>query len=339
VSYRTRFVGIVVIGRNEGERLRRCLASVVPGGHPVVYVDSGSADGSAELARSTGAIVVELDPSIPFTAARGRNAGFRQLMEMFPAIHFVQFVDGDCELTPGWLDAAAAIMNSEPKLAAVRGNLLERNRDCSVYARLCNMEWRGPVGDICSTGGIALFRVDAFQQAGGFDAKIVAGEEAELCRRLLAKGCVIRRIDAEMGTHDCAMTRFVEWWKRTARSGHSFAESAVSEAGATDRNRHAVNSIMFWTLLLPALVAALVWPTRGLSLLLLLSYLVLWFRVARSRRARGDSSSDARLYATFCVIGKFAQARGVLMYHWNQSVRRKRSRLIEYKSPATTRPH
>ena len=39
-------LGIVTIGRNEGERLRRCLSSVVGRGMPVVYVDSDSTDGS-----------------------------------------------------------------------------------------------------------------------------------------------------------------------------------------------------------------------------------------------------------------------------------------------------
>ena len=63
-------LGVVAIGRNEGERLRRCLNSVVGRGHTVVYVDSGSTDGSTELARELGADVVELDLSLPFTMAQ-----------------------------------------------------------------------------------------------------------------------------------------------------------------------------------------------------------------------------------------------------------------------------
>ncbi|HLL88750.1 MAG TPA: hypothetical protein VK324_05565, partial [Tepidisphaeraceae bacterium] len=66
-------LGIIAIGRNEGERLRLCLRSVVGRGMPVVYVDSKSTDGSPDLARSLGAEVVELDMSIPFSAARARN--------------------------------------------------------------------------------------------------------------------------------------------------------------------------------------------------------------------------------------------------------------------------
>ena len=56
-------IGVVVIGRNEGERLRRCLESLGPHLAATVYVDSGSADGSVALARSLGAETVELDES------------------------------------------------------------------------------------------------------------------------------------------------------------------------------------------------------------------------------------------------------------------------------------
>src|SRR4051794_38450615 len=68
-------VGVVVIGRNEGQRLVRCLQSLTPAGAPVVYVDSGSTDGSVQRARELGAKVIELDRSIPFSASRARNTG------------------------------------------------------------------------------------------------------------------------------------------------------------------------------------------------------------------------------------------------------------------------
>ena len=98
-------VGIVAIGRNEGDRLRRCLQTLDLG-VPVVYVDSASTDGSAQLALSMGVDVVELDAAQPLSAARARNAGFTRLTTRQPSLRFVQFIDGDCELAPGWIDAA-----------------------------------------------------------------------------------------------------------------------------------------------------------------------------------------------------------------------------------------
>ena len=98
--------GFVLIGRDEGERLRRCLASVVRTNCPVVYVDSGSRDGSVAAAQAAGALVVALDMSRPFTAARARNAGWRRLLQAHPDLQQVHFLDGDCELVDGWLPLA-----------------------------------------------------------------------------------------------------------------------------------------------------------------------------------------------------------------------------------------
>ena len=85
-------VGVVAIGRNEGERLCRCLDSLPPSSR-IVYVDSASTDDSVALALRRGAEVVELDTSTPFTAARARNAGFIRLRERWPQLGLVQFVE------------------------------------------------------------------------------------------------------------------------------------------------------------------------------------------------------------------------------------------------------
>ena len=103
--------GVVVIGRNEGERLRQCLMSL-PRASVTVYVDSGSSDGSVQRARHLGADVIELDMRVPFTAARARNAGFRRLREISPDLEYVQFLDGDCELIDGWLEDAISFLNA-----------------------------------------------------------------------------------------------------------------------------------------------------------------------------------------------------------------------------------
>lgn len=49
-------ISVIVIGRNEGARLERCLTSVekalwqMP--HEIIYVDSGSTDNSLDIARA-----------------------------------------------------------------------------------------------------------------------------------------------------------------------------------------------------------------------------------------------------------------------------------------------
>ena len=137
-------IGVVVIGRNEGERLGGCLSSV--SSKNLVYVDSGSKDQSVALARARGAEVVELDRAFPFTAARARNAGFAFLMEQHPGLRYVQFLDGDCELAAGWLDCAAAFLSQHEDVAAVAGRLREKHPERTVYNLLCDIEWDAPHG-------------------------------------------------------------------------------------------------------------------------------------------------------------------------------------------------
>ena len=305
-------IGVVVIGRNEGERLRRCLTSVADHGLVLVYVDSGSRDGSLELAHGLGVEVVELDLSKPFSAARVRNEGLERLIAIAPDVRYVQFVDGDCEVVDGWIDRAAANLTGVPKRrpsVAVYGNC---HPDQSVYNRLADLEWETRVGETKACGGIAMMRVAALQQVGGFNSDLIAGEEPELCVRFRQQGWKIFRIDAEMALHDMAMTRFRQWW-RTVRTGHAFAEGRVLH-GRPPENHYVreTRSIIVWGFVVPLLALGFAWPTHGASLLLFTGYLLLFQRVYRYYRVhRGWRPDDARTFTCFVILGKFANALGL----------------------------
>ena len=302
--------GIVVIGRNEGDRLGLCLESVTGLGAPVVYVDSASTDGSAGRARSRGCRVVELDASVPLGAARARNEGFRDLLEAHPDVEGVQFVDGDCVLEPDWLGAAAVELASRPELAVVCGRLREAHPEASVYNRLCDMEWNGPVGEIEACGGVAFMRVSAVRAAGGFNAALGAGEEPDLCRRLRAAGGKIWRLDREMGRHDAAMMRLGQWWRRCVRGGYGSAQAARLPGGGDPAAARRNASAVFWAGLLPLTAGLLAWPTRGASLLLLGALPLLALKVAVGRRRRGDAWGAAARYGFFCVLAKAPHLAG-----------------------------
>lgn len=320
--------GVVVIGRNEGERLRRCLASLEGSGSAVVYVDSGSSDSSVTAAREFGAEVVELDRRTPFTAARARNAGLEHLLELFPALELVQFVDGDCELQPTWMTRAKLEIRADPSLAVVCGRRRERHPEHSIYNRLCDVEWNTPVGLADSSGGDAMMRVRALREVGGFDATLIAGEEPELCVRLRQRGWKIARVDAEMTLHDAAMSSFGQWWRRAVRSGHAYAERLALHGVPLRKNV----SIGVSGVLLPAAALATVLPTGGLSLLLPVAlYSAQMLRSYRRVSGRGNAPSDSRLYAFFSVLAAVPHAQGQLAYLWAR-VKRKRSQLIEYKT-------
>ena len=303
-----RLGGCVVIGRNEGARLARCLASVAEGGR-AVYVDSGSEDGSADAARAAGAIVVELDRSRPFTAARARNAGLARLLREAggeSGADYVQFVDGDCALQPGWLDAAARFLDRTPDAAVVAGRLRERRPEASIYNRLCEREWAVPPGPAKACGGIAMMRIAPVLAAGGFRESMAAGEEPELCVRLRAAGWRVWRLDGEMALHDAAMTRFGQWWVRTRRAGYAAAEGAALHGGPPERHGAAqVLRALVWGLALPVGLAAVApW-------LLLAVYPA---QVARLAAREGPGRRFSWIWAAATVGGKFAEALGILAY-------------------------
>ena len=320
--------GMVVIGRNEGARLVRCLEACAGAGGPVVYVDSGSTDGSPDAARRLGAVVVALDMSIPFTAARARNEGFASLMRLHPQTARVQFLDGDCELAAGWMDAANAFLDAHPEIAAVCGRRLERFPDASVYNRLCDIEWNTPVGEARACGGDVLMRVQPLRAVGGYREDLIAGEEPELCVRLRAAGWKIWRLGHDMTLHDAAITRLSQWWKRNVRSGHAFAEGAFLHGEPPERHFVAeTRRVWIWGVALPIVIVLSSLATPW-ALALVLLYPLQSIRLGL-RAARQGLPIPWR-YAAFVVAVRFPEAQGVLKF-WAGRLVGHRSALIEYK--------
>ncbi|WP_411958343.1 glycosyltransferase family 2 protein [Paracoccus homiensis] len=314
-------IDAVAIGRNEGARLIRCLDSLVAAGfRRIVYVDSGSTDGSIAAAEARGVQVVRLDLSQPFTAARARNAGVAAL----PAgADLVQFVDGDCEMVPGWLTMAAGFLTDNPDVAVACGRRREIAPEASVYNRLIDREWDTPAGRTRSCGGDALMRRRAFDAVGGFDPGLIAGEEPELCVRLRQAGWQIWRLPAEMTRHDAAITRFGQWWRRTRRAGHAYAEGATMHGAAPESHNVAqLRRALLWGLVLPLMAAGGAVLIHPVLLALLLIYPVqvvrLWWR-------GGDAAQ-----ALFLTLGKIPEALGALEYGIKR-LTGARARLIEYK--------
>lgn len=328
-------VGVVVIGRNEGERLRRCLTAPGIEGLTTVYVDSGSTDGSVELATSLGVHAIALDTSRPFTAARGRNAGITYLAENYPDLSFVQLLDGDTEIDRHFIAAAVLEVHSDEIIGAVSGRLREKFAAGSKYNRLCDMEWNHQPGESETFSGNVLLRVATWRDAGGYDETLIAGEDPELSLRVRRKGWRIRTIDAEMGLHDADMHTFAQWWTRTTRTGHAFAEGADMHRAA-GHYRKEVRSISVWAGVIPTFIATsgmlgfknrFAWLGLGAAAI----YPLQWWRVRGHRLAVDDSVEDAQLYATHVMIGKFAELRGVLQYRLNKLLGTRQD-LVEYRS-------
>lgn len=320
-------VGIVIIGRNEGERLLRCLASLAQFPQ-LIYVDSGSTDDSVNAALSAGASVVALDMTVPFTAARARNEGFDRLRIIHPPAEYVQFVDGDCEVSQAWVPTAVDFLDANPAVAAVCGRRRERFPEKSVYNMLCDMEWDTPIGEAKACGGDVLMRVDAFGSVYGFRPDLIAGEEPELCVRLRSAGWKIWRLNQEMTLHDAAITRFGQWWKRSRRCGYAYAEGVHLHGSPPERHRvNESRRVWMWGLGIPIAAAGLVLALGTSGLTVLLIYPLQFFRLAM----RGSQSGKKNWWhALFLVLGKFPEVVGQLNYFYNR-VTGNVAHLIEYK--------
>lgn len=336
----------MVIGRNEGDRLKRCLRSL-PNPASVVYVDSGSSDGSVAFASALGVKVIPLDMSQGFTAARARNAGWRAIAaEPSPtgAIpDYVQFVDGDCELDAGWMATAADALDSDPRLAVVFGRRRERFPEASPFNRMCDEEWNVPIGLASACGGDAMMRLGAVRDAGGYCDELIAGEEPDLCLRLRAAGWLVRRIDAEMTLHDADIHSLSAWWRRSRRSGYAYTAHVLRHGDGSDPVwRRQVRSIGFWGFAWPlfALACFLGLGVRGHSVPALLalvalgsSYALQVLRIARRRIAGGSARATAWQYGALVMLGKFAEFGGVVRCLFDR-LRHRRGALIEYKGAA-----
>ena len=322
-------VGIVAIGRNEGARLEACLDSVVGHVAAVVYVDSGSSDNSVASARDLGVDVVELDLAEPFTAARARNVGAARLAELAPELEFVQFVDGDCVLADGWLEAAVDALLDDPQVAVVCGRRREVDPEGSVYNLLCDVEWDGPAGEADACGGDAMMRWSCFQDVEGFNEALIAGEEPELCFRFRRRGWRVVRLDREMTSHDAAMTSWRQWWLRSQRAGYAYAlVHAVTRGEVWGRQ---VLSILAYGIGVPvvAAVAAVTWTPWAAFVVSLPLITVL--RIRSRERAVGRSARAASAWAWSCVLAKVPGALGVAAYYVDR-LRGRRRALIEYKA-------
>lgn len=323
----TATVGAVIIGRNEGDRLVQCLKSMSGQADIIIYVDSGSSDNSVAEAKAAGATVVELDLSRPFTAARARNAGFNELNNTSNPPDYVQFVDGDCQLQPGWLQAAREELDNNGKLAIVTGWRSEIHRDHSIYNALCDFEWRRPAGNILTCGGDMMVRREAFEQVGGFDDRVIAAEDDEFCVRIRKAGWGIRRIPVEMTRHDAAMLHFGQWWQRAVRSGHGFAQvgDLHPEYFTTERRR-----VWLFGAVLPLIALIGLFTSLWITLAIVALYGVSYVRTAMGLNREGLPAKEAATHASLLTLSKFPNVIGMLTY-WRRRLRGSNMEIIEYK--------
>ena len=256
-------VSIIIIGKDEAPTLsgsirsaRRALDEAGVAGE-VLYADSGSKDGSAQIACNLGIQVVSIARDTA-NAARARNAGLDRARGVW-----VHFLDGDMELLPGWLPAALDAAQAG-SLDGVGGTVVEAMDEASIWSRAFGHDWaaRGPrTGEI---GGAGLWRRATLSVVRGFDESLDVGEDPDLCRRMADRGYRIERLDHPMATHRLGLESFGAWWRRAV---------AVGRSTMIIGQRHRDIGLLLRRFLLPILGLALLaypglWPVTPLLALL-----------------------------------------------------------------------
>ena len=329
-------LAVVVIGRNEGERLTRCLRSVKEMRHTfasveTIYVDSASSDDSVRRAQESGAQVISLPPG-PTTAARGRNAGWRSTNA-----DFVLFLDGDTVLHPDFVGNALAEF-SDPNVAVVWGHRREIAPDTSIYNRVLDLDWVYRPGPSEFCGGDALMRRDVLQAVDGYNEELIAGEEPEMCARMRGRGYQILHIDCSMTGHDLAMTSWTQYWKRAVRAG--FAYASISERFRNtaeplwerDARRNLVHGSAMILLPLLGLGVSIAFDSLIPIASVALAFLLL---VLRTQRRVNWKSPNAPLTCFLYAVHSHLQQIPILFGQVKFYRRRNgEQRLIEYKGAA-----
>ncbi len=329
-------VSVVVIGRNEGERLQRCLTSVQQAQwgqtrHELIYIDSRSTDASVANAQSLGALVKVLDDPRP-CAAKARNVGWQAAQG-----EFILFLDGDTELHPDFVRHALHALQ-EPRLCAAWGHRRESNPGQSLYTKVLDLDWVYPTGRTLYFGGDVLVRRAALAQVNGFDPSLKAGEEPELCARLRAAGWEIEHLDVPMTLHDLAVNSLRAYWLRAYRSGIAYAEVAQRMRLRGDVLWQHEARRDFWHGLLftlsPLLLALALWLSPWLALTLV--GLGVAFLARTAQRCAWKAPGQAVLCAQYAVHAHFQKIPAWFgQLKWRQAARQQTDiALVDYKETA-----
>jgi len=307
-----KLLSVVVIGLNEEARLKASLEAVVgerPTGYAldVLYVDSGSTDRSLEIADAVpGVRVLRLEgkPS----AARARNLGLRHARG-----RYVQLVDGDSVVEPGWLEKAVRVLDQRPEISCVFGQCIEMNPDQSIYMKVCGLDWHIPAGERRFCGGNSMWRTAVIAENGFFDEAIQVGEEPDLCYRVRRSGGRILCLDDPMVMHDLGMHHFSQYWRRSVASGNAYASIAMRFRRDPERMWYREMLVNFVEPAIWFVILLAGWQLFGgaIALTLILAWwLVRALQIAYKLRDRDVGLMTALMYGIHCQFARLPAAIG-----------------------------
>ncbi|MGB2866969.1 MAG: glycosyltransferase family 2 protein [Bacteroidota bacterium] len=241
-------LSIIVIGRNEGDKLRKCFDSIFLAisqnqldGAEVLYVDSSSTDQSVELARSYQSVKV-FRISSGFNAAVARNIGALESKG-----DFLFFVDGDMAIVSDFL-ALVIDKSDELKYDFVTGHvsyqMIDKNGEIvesSQFARNQSTNDRYEV----TTGGVFLIRRQLWQSVDGMKSKYRRSQDLDLALRLARQGTKLLRKKETIAHHCSVLTTHVFEYRDSKRMWKMLFEGSFLYQTSVLYRDHVLNPHIF----------------------------------------------------------------------------------------------
>ena len=285
-------ISVVVPAYQAQGTLAPCLASLCAQTmdgqtYEVIVVDDGSRDGTANVARESGAHVIRQRHSGP---AAARNRGAQEARG-----RILLFTDADCEPAPDWIERMSEQFR-DPRVAGVKGVYRSRQRELTArfvqleyehkYARMSRLEWIDFV-DTYSAG----YRRAVFRENDGFDSVFpdASVEDQELSFRLARKGYLLRfaPLAAVYHRHDISLGQYVRrkygigYWKALLLRWHP--ERVANDSHTPQTLKVQIVMVGLLLVLVPAAIlwSSARWAAASVAALFVVAALPFMWRIAR----------------------------------------------------------
>lgn len=318
--------GIVVVGANP-KTLPEAAIRSAGDSRAIVFAPVGLAPEPLAVARRAGAVIVEGDERSLATGGRARNAGYRQLKKIAPHLRYVQFIDSDYALDPGWIATAEKFMERRPEVAIIEGAVQTQSGAHIEYRTIAEQKMREAIGEVPLIANASVFmRTENFEAAGGFRGDLLVCETEDLCVRQRRRGGRVWRLDAKMLICDSQKQNLARWWSGSTRQGFENAYAASLHGGPPERVgvRDTARAVI-WGFAFPLAIAVLalaggagaaVWAPLTSAYVVAASIIALGvgvygakFIVATARRGPLKPSSWRKAF--YAVFGRFPEFIGV----------------------------
>lgn len=219
-------ISFIIIGRNEGKKLKKCLESIYRAielnnfkNHEIIYVDSKSSDDSVQVVSRFEEVKIFIIEGY-CNAAVGRNIGAREASG-----RVLFFIDADMEISGEFLKGVFDV-NGILKYDVVSGIVIDVVDGKQVYKRF-TFDENSPLRKVLD-GGIFLIKKQVWDSVNGMQTKYDTGEDGDLGLRLAAKGFQFVRINETITLHNTIPYLSKDrMWKFTMSKPHFCSRSVL----------------------------------------------------------------------------------------------------------------